>query len=377
LKVLHINASYKPAFVYGGPTMSVSMLCEQLVKAGVEVTVFTTTANGAKELPVITGKLVNIDGVSVIYFKRITKDHTHLSPALLRRLWHEARDFDLIHIHAWWNLVSVLACLVAVLRKVPVIISPRGTLSGYSFSNNNIVVKRIIHAFLGKYLLKKCHVHVTSQREQAAVLNVITPKSISIIPNLVKLPIQKKLAEVDEATYLRLIFFSRIEAKKGLDVLINALPMVTVPYTLTIAGDGDDDYINYLKQIVTDNQVADKITWAGFRTEDKFDLLRAHDLFVLPSYDENFGNSVIESLAEGTAVLVSQNVGLSGYVTQNNLGWVCESDINSISAAINNIGSNCKNDLTRIREQAPVVIYKDFDPDNLIQQYLTRYNQII
>jgi hypothetical protein len=58
--------------------MSVAKLSEQLVKAGCEVAVFTTTANGSTELPVKPNITTDIDGVDVTYFKRITKDHTHL-----------------------------------------------------------------------------------------------------------------------------------------------------------------------------------------------------------------------------------------------------------------------------------------------------------
>ena len=85
MKVLHIIAAYKPAVIYGGPTMSVAMLCEKLSKAGVGIEVFTTTANGAHELPVATNKSVIVDGVSVTYFKRITKDHTHFFPIVIKR----------------------------------------------------------------------------------------------------------------------------------------------------------------------------------------------------------------------------------------------------------------------------------------------------
>jgi glycosyltransferase involved in cell wall biosynthesis len=377
LKVLHINASYKPAFIYGGPTMSVSMLCEQLVKAGASITVFTTTANGPNELPVTVNQPSDIDGVTVVYFKRISKDHTHFSPPLLMRLWSEVKSYDLVHIHAWWNLVSILSCLVAIIRKVPVIISPRGTLSGYSFSNNNTLIKQVIHQFLGKPLLKKSHFHVTSRQEETAMLQLVKPKSITVIPNLVKLPIYNASIKKTFSPYLKLIFLSRIEAKKGLDILLNALPLVNIPYELTIAGDGEDDYINYLKKIANENQVADKITWEGFQSESKFDMLRDNDLFVLPSYDENFGNAVIESLAKGTAVLISEQVGLADYVLKNDLGWVFEANIISLSMAINNIGTKHIDVIEIIRKQAHVIIYNDFDPDNLAEKYLTMYNQII
>jgi glycosyltransferase involved in cell wall biosynthesis len=174
LRVLQINASYKPAFIYGGPTMSVSGLSEQLAKSGCLIKVFTTTANGQAELPVVNDKELIVDGVEVRYFKRITKDHSHFSPALPLALWKEARSFDVIHIHAWWNLVSMLACLVAIWRKVPVVLSPRGTLSRYSFQHKNASIKSVFHNLIGKPLLKRCHFHVTSGREENAIKEILT-----------------------------------------------------------------------------------------------------------------------------------------------------------------------------------------------------------
>lgn len=377
MRILHINASYKPAYIYGGPTMSVSMLCEQLVKAGVSANVFTTTANGVNELQVQTEKSVNIDGVEVTYFKRLTKDHTHFSPTLLAKLWKEAKKYDVIHIHAWWNLVSVLSCFIAVMRKVPVVVSARGTLSSYSFSNKNTGIKSLIHTLFGKSLLNRSHLHVTSKREKQAILKVIQPKGISNIPNLVKLQASHTSAEKETGPVLKLLFLSRIENKKGLDILLNALPLVSVPYYLTIAGTGDEAYINDLKKLATDNSITEKINWVGFSDENKFDLLRTHDLFVLPSHDENFGNVVIESLSMGTAVLISKNVGLEDYVSKNNLGWLCETSPASVADAINTIGTQCEEDLKRISREAPTVIYHDFDGNNLIKDYIAMYKEVI
>src|SRR3569833_3381732 len=75
--------------------------------------------------------------------------------------------------------------------------------------------------------------------------------------------------------------------------------------------------------LANENKVAGKITWAGFRGDEKFSMLHEHDLLVLPSHDENFGNVVIESLSQGTAVLISPFVGLRDYVAKNNFGWGC------------------------------------------------------
>lgn len=377
MRILQINASYKPAIIYGGPTMSVSMLSEQLVKAGVDCSVFTTTANGPNELQVAIAKPLNVDGVTVTYFNRITKDHTHFSPSLLLTLWRQVKQYNILHIHAWWNTVSVLSCLIAVMRGVPVIVSPRGTLSTYSFYNKNRWIKSIIHQLLSKPLLNRCYIHVTSKREQEAMGNLVQPKSITIIPNFVKLPAEPVSSSSASADTLRLLFFSRIEEKKGLDIILNALKEVTIPYTLTIAGNGDEAYIDHLKQIAINNNIDSKIHWAGFFNDDKFELLANHDLFILPSHDENFANAVIESLSTGTAVLISDKVGLFDYVQQNQLGWICETNATSISTLINKIGIDRRDELLRIRKNAPAIIYNDFDPPKLIEKYLQLYQQAL
>jgi glycosyltransferase involved in cell wall biosynthesis len=356
--------------------MSLAILSEQLIRAGITTEAYVTTANGKSELPVLPGAKINVDGVPVIYFKRMTKDHSHFSPSLLKQLWRKAPGYSIIHIHAWWNLVSLFSCCIALMRNIPVLVSPRGTLSPYSFQNKNLGFKWLIHNLLGKFLLNKCHIHVTSEREYQAIKKLVSARSITLIPNLVKLPVRKFPGAISFAPYLKLLFLSRIEEKKGLDILIAALALVTVPYRLTVAGDGNDDYIETLQQLSVSNGTNTYIDWLGFQKDNKFELLFEHDLFVLPSYDENFGNAVIESLSVGTAALVSEQVGLSGYVADNKLGWVCQTTASSVSESINSIAAD-RAEIQRIKKDAPLVICRDFSNDNLINRYIDMYTQLI
>lgn len=377
MKVLQICAAYKPAYIYGGPTMSVSMLSENLAKAGVQTEVYTTTANGKQELDVTAGQPVNVDGVKVTYFERRTKDHTHYSPQLFKKLKEEVRNFDLVHIHAWWNLVSIFSCAIALRRNIPVILSPRGTLSPYSFQNRNIGIKWFIHRFAGKRLLEKCFIHTTSGKESSAVKALFDPKNIAVLPNFVRLPDRRFFPERGTSGIFKLIFFSRIEEKKGLGLLIKALPLLTTDYLLTVAGDGDESYIAELKALAVECDIDKKIVWLGFLGEDKFDTLQAHDLFVLPSYDENFGNAVIESLSVGTPVLISNEVGLMDYIEENDLGWTCKTDAAAIGIAINDIVLNRQAELKTIRATAPDIIYEDFNALNLVGKYVDLYANIL
>ncbi len=149
-----------------------------------------------------------------------------------------------------------------------------------------------------------------------------------------------------------------------------------MPYHLTIAGDGEAAYIDQLKALSETNVLSKNISWIGFQGANKFELMQQHDLMILPSHDENFGNVVIESLSVGTSVLISKYVGLADYIAENNLGWVCELDPNDISNYINNIRRE-SDKLSAIKEHAPSLIRKDFNEAALTEKYIDMYNQTI
>lgn len=344
------------------------------MKSDTQVEVFTTTANGPDELSVTKNIPQDIDGVMVRYFKRLTKDHSHFSPQLLITLWKEVKAFDVVHIHAWWNLVSVLSCFIALIKRVPVIVSPRGTLSPYSFTNRHRFIKRTLHVLIGRPLLNRSYIHATSDREQDAMQKLLKPKNIFTIYNAVKFPVSLP-TPIQKGPMLKLLFLSRIDPKKGLELLLAALSRISIPYRLTIAGNGDESYLTLLKKISQQYQIEHHLDWVGFKSNDKFELIARHHLLVLPSYDENFGNVVIESLCVGTAVLISKEVGLAKYVQETNLGWVCDTTVESIKDSLNKI-YHAPGVLDNIRENGPRIISNEFNEQKLIKQYLQMYQQI-
>nr|WP_199157582.1 glycosyltransferase [Pedobacter sp. ASV2] len=385
MKVIQISASYKPAYIYGGPIMSVAKLCEELAKnSDIELEVFTTTANGKNELSVAPNKPVIVDGVKVRYFKRITKDHTHFSPTLLKALKKEILDCRainkklIIHIHAWWNLVSILSCWLAKWYNVPVVLSPRGMLTNYSLNNRNNLPKKLVHNLKGKSLLKYCYMHATSKKEKEDIIGFIQPIGIEVIYNLVSMP-ESALAdtETNSTPIFKLIFLSRIEEKKGLELIFKALSNLTINWVLTIAGAGKTEYIEHLKAYAVSLNIEKKLNWVGqISNEDKFNLFKSNDLMVLTSYNENFANVVIESLSVGTAVLISEEVGLADYLKSNELGWVASLNVEAIKSRINE-AFNMHQKRLEIREKAPEKIKRDFNSTLLAKKYINLYRKLI
>lgn len=369
MKLLHITASYKPAYIYGGPIYSVATLCEELVAAGHEVTVYTTTANGSNELQCEYEK--DLKGVKVYYFKRITKDHSHLSPTLIIHLWKTVRNYDAIHIHSWWNLVSILSMVICLMRNVTPILSPRGMLSDYTINSSKL--KRSFLKFLGKHLIKKARFHATSEAEFYEIKRHLPSATCEVIFNLVNFEKLEPLKSYQNDR-IKLLFISRIDPKKGLEVLFKGLSLVSFDYTLTIAGTGEEAYLKSLQDQAVKLNIAKKIIWLGSVHADKFRLFAAHELLVLISYNENFANVVIEALSQGTPVLISDQVGLSSYVGDKKMGWTTSLDPEEIAAALTSIYDS-PDQRSEVRLKAPGIIRNDFAAGKLLEQYIELYKR--
>jgi glycosyltransferase involved in cell wall biosynthesis len=374
MKILHIVPSYKPAYIYGGPIESVARLCEGLSAAGHTVHVYTTTANGKAELEVPVGKPVDVDGVQVTYFKRITKDPTHISPALWKELYRKANEYDIVHIHSWWNILVMMAAKICLFKTTKVIVAPRGMLSQYIFNSGSSKIKKAIHSMFGRRLLAQTHFHATAQSEYIECVDLIPGWSGFVLPNIISLPPIPVYGQ--ENKVFTLIFLSRIHPKKGLEMLIEAVSKVNFEVKLKIAGNGDEGYIAELKQLANLLQVSDKIEWLGWMNRDqKFVELMNADLFTLVSLNENFANVVIEALHMGTAVLVSEDVALSGFIKEKDMGWVSNLQVTGVIEKL----TEAKLQVTKrnhIRSEGRKVIEENFSEHKLIKAYAERYSQI-
>lgn len=374
-RILHVTASYKPSYVYGGPIYAISALCEALAKDGSSVSVLTTTANGTSELDLNPGTEYNLDGVQVRYYRRWTKDHSHFSPGLFATLFRECARYDIIHIHSWWNLVSMISLMLCLMRGVRPVLTLRGTLSGHTFSHNHSRVKQLFHSFFGRKLLSRALIHVTSQKEANETKLVVPEAKLVVIPNLLQLPILDISPSTTSHGKLNLLFLGRIHPVKNLELLLESL-LITgneFPYSLDIVGSGEKEYVELLKLKyagLTD------IHWVGEKQgEEKIQHIDKADILVLLSHTENFGNVILEALSRGTAVIVSEFVGLSDYVQMNKLGWVISSEVTELTSILSLV-ANQREGILDIRKRAPQLIERDFGRKAILESYMNMYNHI-
>jgi glycosyltransferase involved in cell wall biosynthesis len=122
------------------------------------------------------------------------------------------------------------------------------------------------------------------------------------------------------------LFLSRIHEKKGCDLLIQAFAKIAKSNSdlhLVMAGPDQTGWQADLEKIADDYCIADCITWTGMiKDEMKWGAIKAAEVFILPSHQENFGISVVEALAVGTPVLISSKVNIWREIKEMNAGLV-------------------------------------------------------
>lgn len=123
-----------------------------------------------------------------------------------------------------------------------------------------------------------------------------------------------------------LLFLSRLHEKKGCDLLFQAFAKTASAapdLDLVMAGPDQVGLEAKLRRIAAENGIASRVHWPGMLSGDiKWGALRACDAFVLPSHQENFGISVVEALAAGRPVLISNQVNIWPDIYADGIGLV-------------------------------------------------------
>jgi glycosyltransferase involved in cell wall biosynthesis len=344
MKVLHVIPSVSP--LRGGPSVVIRTLTRELVKGGTMVDVATTDDNGPTRLKVMLEQPVIEDGVTYRYFRRQTRFYSFSWP-LTRWLGRHVMDYDLIHIHALFSYVSISAAFWAKQYRVPYIVRPLGVLKRWGMRNRRPWLKQASFRFIESRILSgAAAVHYTSEQEclEAAELG-ITHRSV-IIPNAVELPIEAacygrgrfRERHPELANRPIVLFLSRIDQIKGLDLLLPAFANVVEKHpcaALVIAGNGEPAFVETLKREATRMGIAREIVWTEFLSGNaKWAALADADIFVLPSYSESFGIAVVESLAFGVPVVVSDQVGIHREISELAVGLVVPCEPTSLAKAI-------------------------------------------
>jgi glycosyltransferase involved in cell wall biosynthesis len=337
MRILHVVPTYLPATRYGGPIYAVHGLAKAQVSAGHEVTVFTTNVDGGSVSDVPLDAAVLRDGVSVRYFTS-PLPRLYWSPAMRRALSRDAGGFDVIHLHSVFLWPTLAGAAAARRAGVPYVISPRGMLVPELIRRRSRLVKTSwIRLVERRNFRHAAGVHFTSRREWDDALRLGIPlPSPFVVANGIELS-DVRMAETPSGYVL---FLGRINWKKGLERLIEALAGVPGVRT-TVAGNDEEDYTAQLEALADRFGVLERIEFTGpVSGAAKREMLANAAVLVLPSHNENFGNVVVEAMGSGVPVIVTPEVGLSDAVLHAGAGLITSGEPEDLARAIHDVVSN-------------------------------------
>ncbi|PWT89622.1 MAG: hypothetical protein C5B55_11100 [Blastocatellia bacterium] len=333
-------------------------MCRALMSRGHEVTI-ATTRHGLSDVNGHAKRMYK--GILTHFFPVQWGEGFKYSRPFKTWLDRNVQSFDVVHIHAVFNYSSIAASKSCRKSRVPYVVRPLGTLDPWSMKQKSFR-KSLFFTLAGKRMLQSAGtVHYTAQGEFDRVKHSLGLTQGTVVPlgiedesksitdivlgaqasSPARLPLRVE-RETHEARTPALpappyiLFLSRLHPKKGLELLIKAFValhknQIFSEWHLVIAGDGDRDYVDSLKRLVSLNSGDETIHFVGWLSGDqKPEVLRKASLLVLPSRQENFGLCVLEALAEEVPVVVSSEVNLAKEIADAGAGWISKVDVASL-----------------------------------------------
>ena len=391
MRILHIIPSYLPAKLASGAIKPTHYLNKALVEKGIEVVVYTMNIDGNKKLDVPLGKEVNLDGVKVFYFPMTFRPWQY-SYKLHQALAKSVKDFDLIHITSVFLSVSTLGAYYAKKFNKPYIISPHGSLMNEPLRNRNTKKQIYISLIERKNLTDASAIHFTVETEKEEYIKAgLSLKKTIIIPNGLDIEEFNTITR-DSATHFKekfgiapdkkiILFLGRLHRIKGLDILIPAFAEIIKKEpkaVLVLAGPDDENYKREVLKFIDEvNLRTSDIVFTGMLVgEDKTAVYKESDVFVLPSYSENFGMVVVEAMYSCLPVVITKYVGIAPEIIKNNAGIVIKKSEKELTEAILKILNNPAL-AQKMGESGKRLVETEFSPGKIADKWIEKYKNII
>lgn len=358
MRILNVTASYAPFLEFGGPPVKVRSLSEGLARLGHSVTVLTADwgidarlrdANGqvaAERSPF--GWRREENGVQAIYLPTwLRRRALSWNPAAKRYCRARLQNFDVVHIFGLYDLLGPAVAGECRAKGLPYVVEPIGMFLPIV---RNILLKRMYHAVLGRRLLWGASAVVATSEQEAEELagGGVRREKIVLRRNGVERPevwpesgAFRRANGISPSAKL-VLFLGRLSVKKSPELLLKAvaeLPMQLQGRELKLVYAGPDEggVRKQLAQAAAQLGIEKRVYFAGpIYGDSKWAAYRDADVFVLPSQNENFGNSAAEAVAAGTPVIVTEQCGIAPLLA-NEAGLVVAHDARAISGALSRV----------------------------------------
>ena len=333
VKILNICAY---SWDIGGPPKIIYDHAVEQIKLGAEVTILTPINEGQKlyALP---------EGAKIVVCKRhwLAKIWAEFSPELFFWIKKHGNEYDVIHIHGLWHFAGLAPYLAGV--KTPKCVTIHGLLDRWALANG-YWKKKLFGTLFQKSVLDKTElIQINNLDEKNDLQNFLghTHPNVKIVPNGMNLKNFEKLPEkgIFKEKYnipkdkKLILFLSRINIKKGLDLLLPAFKTILAKRNdciLVLAGP-DDGYLSETERFIETESLQESIKLVGMLVgEDKLAAFADADIFVLPSHSEGFSIATLEALVSGIPSLLSDRVGFGESIRESNAAHLVELNPESI-----------------------------------------------
>jgi glycosyltransferase involved in cell wall biosynthesis len=363
MRILNVTETYAPFLEFGGPPMKVRALSEGLARRGHQVTVLTADWGLEKRLQAEEERITaerspfgwrrNENGVQAIYLPTWLRYRTvSWNPALKRYCRARLQNFDAAHIFGIYDLLGPGVAAACRKRGLPYVLEPIGMFLPIV---RNLWLKRMYHALWGKKLLEGASAVVATSEQEAGELGAggLSRTKVVLRRNGVEAPASwpergafRRAQRISDDVKL-VLFLGRLSVKKSPDLLLRAFAELSrrfagIPMTLVFAGPDDGGAESELEQLATQLGIRKKVQFAGaIFGETKWAAYRDADVFVLPSQNENFGNTAAEAVAAGTPVIVTEQCGIAPLLADE-AGLVIRHDRAALAGALERVLSEAE-----------------------------------
>jgi len=363
MRILNVTESYAPFLEFGGPPVKVRALSEGLARRGHAVTVLTADWGLEKRLQEqerkVTGERSPFgwrreeNGVQAIYLPTWLRYRAvSWNPAVKRYCRARLKDFDVVHIFGMYDLLGPAVGAACRKRGLPYVIEPIGMFVPIV---RNLWLKRMYHLAWGRELLGGADAVIATSEQEVEELAAggISRAKIVVRRNGVEVPARwpergtfRKTQEISPDEKL-VLFLGRLSSKKSPDLLLRAFAELSrasggILLTLVFAGPDEGGVKSQLERMAEELGVGSKVRFTGPIFEQaKWAAYRDADVFVVPSQNENFGNTAAEAVAAGTPVIVTEQCGIAPLLA-GEAGLVVPHDAAAIRDALQRILSEAE-----------------------------------
>lgn len=295
---------------------------------------------------------------------------------------------DVFHTNSCWIPTSAYTVIWAKNAGYKVIYTTHGMMEPWIMKRNYWLKKWPALMLYQKKAIKMADViHATSHNEMVNLLALGYNKNICIVANTID--VSSVTMKTSWKKNKNILFLGRIHEKKGLRHLLEAIcelkksclsSGLAFDYKVQIVGDSDIEQPRYKDELVTMAKALNLDDCVSFHDgvygDEKWNYFRQADVFVLPTYSENFGIVVVEALACGTPVITTTGTPWSE-LKACDCGWWTEIGTLPLIEALKDYMAKSDEQIEEMGKRGRQLVENRFGIDTIKKEYLAMYRFVM